>query len=117
MRTTGSTDPQQGTETPNKLAFPPLSPPPGHGELVTRYPLAGDASGALAEYEYTYEQGENRQLELGVSAWNSTVTMRANISVEEDLTLRYGLRGGFDYELHRLGEGEGLVWSLPLLGS
>jgi hypothetical protein len=53
------------------------------GELLSRYPLAEDASGAVAEYEYKYEQGANRALEIGVSALGSNVKVRADVSIGE----------------------------------
>ncbi|WP_158761685.1 hypothetical protein [Streptomyces sp. NRRL S-146] len=83
------------------------------GELLNRYPLAGDTSGAIAEYEYRYEQSSNNSLEIGVSVPSSNVKAQVQISVDGTMTLRHELRGGFNYSLHRLAEGHGILWPAP----
>ena len=81
------------------------------GALVERYPLAGDTTGALAEYEYLYERIAAGETEIGVKAFGVDLSLKASVERARSMTVNYQLAGGFDYELHGLGAGDGLVWA------
>ena len=87
-------------------AEPPL------GERVETYPLAGDTSGAIATYEYSYKRQAGHKLSIGTKAFGADLSMDVEVGVAHTFTVSYDLRGGADYDLHRLREGEGLPWSL-----
>jgi hypothetical protein len=48
-----------------------------------------------------------------VKALHIDAKVRAAVDMGGALALECELRGGFDYELRRLAEGEGAVWSNP----
>ncbi|MEV1177558.1 hypothetical protein [Nonomuraea sp. NPDC049784] len=97
------------TGNPGLLLLPPRDAPP-IGDLAERYPLAGDATGALATYEHVLSSMFGHSLNIGVQAFGSDVGIRTAIETSTSVTLTYELRGGFDYELHFLAEGQGRVW-------
>jgi hypothetical protein len=97
---------------PGLLLLSPDADPP-IGELSRTYPLAGDTTEAIASYEYKYQQKADRHLEIGVTAFHLDAKVRAAVQINGSLSLKYELRGGYDYALHRLTEGDGLLWSTP----
>jgi hypothetical protein len=103
LRTTGA---------PGLLLLPNGASPP-IGEVAQRYPLSGDASGAVATYEYAYMRSRNGDLNLGAKAYGIDLSLKASVTLSRSVTLTYGLVAGVDYELHWLEEGNGLVWGQP----
>lgn len=85
-----------------------LEPP--IGERVETYLLAGDTSGAVATYEYTAEKMASRKMNLGAKVLGAELSIGTEITRNNQMVLTYGLRGGRDYELHRVADGDGLVW-------
>jgi hypothetical protein len=83
---------------------------PPIGDLVQSYPLAGDTSGAVATYEYTAEKAASRKMSLGAKVFGAELSIGTEITRNNQMVLTYGLRGGSDYELHRVTDGDGLVW-------
>lgn len=86
-------------------AVPPIGP------LEQTYQLAGDPSGTPATYEYSYEQTRAPDVKLGVEAFGAKLGVEASATMKTTVTLTFELRGGVDYALHRLAEGDGLLWS------
>ncbi|MER7151399.1 hypothetical protein [Streptomyces lydicus] len=97
------------TGSPGLLLLPAGTTPPV-GDVAQRYTLAGDTSGALATYEHMLFSMFGRSLNVGVQAFGSDVGIHTAVEMSTLVTLTYELRGGFDYELHFLEEGEGRVW-------
>ena len=83
---------------------------PPSGEEVTQFPLSGDTSGALSTYEWTYTAESYKALTLGISAFNSSLSLKCDTKLTEAISLTYELRGGYDYSLCAAGEGDGLLW-------
>jgi hypothetical protein len=83
---------------------------PPAGPLTQKYSLVNDSTGALATYEHMLSWLDTRKLNLGVRAFGSDLGVHAKVERKTSITLTYELRGGFDYELHSLQEGEGRVW-------
>ncbi|MGZ4317060.1 MAG: hypothetical protein ACXVRS_14695 [Gaiellaceae bacterium] len=86
---------------------------PPIGEFAEKYPLSGDTSGAVATYEYAYTHSRSGDLSLGLKAYGIDLSLKATVTLSRSVTLTYGLVSGFDYELHRLEEGNCLVWEQP----
>jgi hypothetical protein len=83
---------------------------PAIGSLEQTYPLAGDPSGTPATYEYSYTQSRALDLKLGVKAFGSELKVESSATLEAAVSLTFELASGVDYELHRLAEGDGLLW-------
>ncbi len=90
---------------------------PDPGALVRTFPLAGDTSGEIATYEYSYTQSSPRSLAVSIHALGADVGLKGSQSLQQSLTLRYELRGGYDYHLHNAATEEGLVWTCQGSGS
>lgn len=84
---------------------------PPSGPLVQRFPLAGDTTGAIATYKWTYARTSRRNLSLGVEAFHTQLSVTVGTELTTQVTLRYELRGGHDYTLLRAAEGDGLLWA------
>jgi hypothetical protein len=82
-------------------------------DVIKTYPLEGDKSGDLAEYRYEYGTEAGTSMTIGVEALGISAKIKPSVSINGSLALTFQLRGGFDYELHRIAEGHGLVWSRP----
>jgi hypothetical protein len=80
------------------------------GELVSKYPLADDTTGALAKYKYSDKASASKELQLGIKAFGVDVKLKAEAKRSTSVEVTYELKGGFDYELRRFAEGDGLVW-------
>lgn len=85
-------------------AKPPL------GERVQRYQLADDTSGASATYEYRYQKKAAHKLSIGAKAFGADLSLNVEVGLVHAITVGYELRGGTDYDLHDLSEGDGLLW-------
>jgi hypothetical protein len=83
---------------PGLLLLPPDAVPP-LGKRVENYQLSGDGSGATAEYKYEYGHSSNIEHKIGVKAFGADIKLVAQTQLCTSITLAYGLRGGFDYEL------------------
>ncbi len=81
------------------------------GELVSKYPLAGDSTGALAKYKYSDEHSASVELSLGIKAFGADLKLKGEAKRNTSVEVTYELKGGFDYELRRFAEGDGLVWA------
>jgi hypothetical protein len=91
------------------LLSPDSTPPVG--DLAETFLLSGDTSGALATYEYVYTRSGAGALEIGAKAFNLDISVKAQVNISKTTTLTYNLRGGYDYGLRRLSEGDGLFWT------
>jgi hypothetical protein len=72
--------------------------------------IAGDTSGGLATYEHKYENHRAGRIDVGVTAFGAQAQLGAEISISGEVTLSLELRGGFDYDLHALETGDGILW-------
>ena len=93
------------------LSLLPSSARLAAGDLVCRYPLAGDTSGALAKYKYSDERTGSIELSLGFKAFGADLKLKGQVKRSTSVEVTYELKGGFDYELRRFAEGDGLVWA------
>lgn len=98
------------SSAPGLLLMPPGGRPPA-GPPVTRFPLAGDTTGAIALYTWKYERRSKLDLDIGLEAFNSKISLRIGTELATNVTLKYGLRGGHDYVLHGVAQGDGLMWA------
>lgn len=96
--------------SPGLLLVPPGATPPA-GAPVQRFPLAGDTSGALASYRWKYERTAKLEVNVGLEAFQSKVSLKIGTELTTQVRLEYGLRGGHDYVLLRAAEGDGLLWA------
>jgi hypothetical protein len=84
---------------------------PPTGLSVQRFPLAGDTTGALATYKWVYANTSKRKLSVGVDAFHTSLSLIVGTELTTQVTLQYELRGGHDYVLLRVDEGDGLLWA------
>jgi hypothetical protein len=91
------------------LLAPDARPPIGAVEQT--YPLAGDTSGAPATYKFAYKQTKSHGLKVGIKAFGADLSLESSSTLETSVSLSFGLPGGRDYELHRLAEGDGVLWA------
>jgi hypothetical protein len=84
---------------------------PPTGPSVQRFPLAGDTTGALASYKWVYSRTSKMNLSVGLDAFHTTLSLTVGTELTTQVTLQYELRGGHDYVLLRVGEGDGLLWA------
>jgi hypothetical protein len=84
---------------------------PPTGEEVTRFPLSGDTTQAIATYQWTYKRSKNKMVTLGVNAFNSSLNLSYESELTDAISLTYELRGGHDYTLLSAAEGDGLLWA------
>lgn len=84
---------------------------PPRGPLVQTYPLAGDPTGTLATYTYSYEQEKPSSSQIGLDIPGVKLSLTAQSSMTSSVTVTYQLRSGRDYKLYRVGDGDGLVWA------
>ena len=98
--------------SPGLRVLPPETRLPA-GPPVQRFPLAGDTTGALATYQWTYQRGSEKHLEIGLEAFNSKMALSVGTELTTLVTLKYELRGGYDYVLLSAAEGDGMLWAPP----
>lgn len=103
----------RANSAPGLLLLPSGTKPPA-GPSIQRFPLAGDTTGALAAYEWTYERKSEMHVELGLEAFNSKISLNVGTSFTTQAALKYELRGGYDYVLFSAAEGDGLLWGPPV---
>ena len=100
--------------SPGLLVLPPGTGPPA-GLLVRRFPLAGDTTGALATYQWVYKRTSRLHTQIGLDVFGGKLSMNVGTELTTQVTLTYGLRGGYDYVLLGVAQGDGLLWALPAL--
>lgn len=103
----------RASSVPGLLLLPAGTSPPA-GPPIQRFPLAGDTTGALAAYEWTYERKSEMHAELGLEAFNSKFSLNVGTELTTQVALKYELRGGYDYLMFRAAEGDGLLWGPPV---
>jgi hypothetical protein len=96
--------------SPGLLLLSSEARPPA-GSSVQRFPLAGDTTGALATYRWVYARTAKKNLSLGLSAFDTKVSLTVGTELTTQVTLQYELRGGHDYALLRVAGGDGLLWA------
>jgi hypothetical protein len=101
---------QSQQQSPGLLLLAADAVPPV-GKVANRFPLSGDTSGAIATYGYRYQAGNRKNLQLGLKAFGADIKVKTEVMMQRDIRLSYGLRGGSDYELYRLADGDGLLWA------
>jgi hypothetical protein len=82
------------------------------GELKRRYRLSGDPTGAITHYVDTYERAGSRKTALELKVFGAQVSFEAEVQQDENVVLTFELRGGHDYALHYLSNGNGYLWVL-----
>jgi hypothetical protein len=78
------------------------------GKALAAYALRHDVG--VSEYEYTYTQGIQTNLELGLSSKQASSSLEVTAKLEGSLTFRYSLSGGYNYTLHQTADGKGIAW-------
>jgi hypothetical protein len=96
--------------SPGLLLLSSKTRPPG-GPLLRRFPLAGDTTGALATYKWMYARTSKKTLSIGADAFRTSLSLTVGTELTTEVALEYGLRGGHDYALHGIAEGDGLLWA------
>jgi hypothetical protein len=96
--------------SPGLLLLSSRARPPA-GRPVQRFPLAGDTTGALATYTWVYARTSKKNLSLGVDAFHTKLSLTVGTELTTQVTLQYELRGGHDYALLSVAEGDGLLWA------
>lgn len=96
--------------SPGLLLLSSSAKPPA-GPSVQRFPLAGDTTGALATYTWVYARTAKKNLSVGVNAFQTDLSLTVGTELTTQVTLQYELRGGHDYDLLRVAEGDGLLWA------
>lgn len=81
------------------------------GPVAEKYPLRDDQSGAIASYSYKYEASSKIGAQIGLKASGVDLSLKSQVELGQSVTLNFGLRGGFDYQLHLVDEGQGVVWA------
>lgn len=84
---------------------------PKAGELEETYEIAGDTSGAIATYGYSYDQAKVPTVKLGVKAFGADLSVTCEATLETTVSLTFELPGGEDYELHRTAGTDGVMWT------
>lgn len=84
---------------------------PPRGPLVQTYPLAADPTRTAATYVYSYEQDKPSSVQVGLSAHGVKLGLTAESSMTSSVAVAYRLRSGRDYRLHRVRDGDGLIWA------
>jgi hypothetical protein len=95
---------------PGLLLLPPGTTPP-EGAPVQRFPLAGDTTGALATYQWKYTRTSKRNAEVGLEAFGMKASLKVGSELSTQVVLKYELRGGYDYVLLNVAQGDGLLWA------
>lgn len=85
---------------------------PSTGSRITTYQLAGDITGDVSTYSYDYKQSNTLGFSLKVPVFGVDVGLKAQVVLESEIGLTYSLKGGRDYSLHYLQEGQGITWSV-----
>jgi hypothetical protein len=80
------------------------------GAVVDEYPLAGDTSGAPADFSTSYAKERSDRVDLGGKAFGAEVKLSADVTIAETITLSLKLTGGHDYVLRRFKTGQGMLW-------
>ena len=96
----------QPAASPGLCLLSAASRPPTGGE-ITRFPLAGDTTGALSTYQWTYKRSTKMTATLGVKAFNSALTLNYGSTLTDQVSLTYELRGGHNYGLLAAAQGHG----------
>ncbi|WP_326743419.1 hypothetical protein [Streptomyces sp. NBC_01768] len=98
---------------PSACMLPPGATLP-MGDVAMHYRLSGDSSGAVSNHTYEYKKNLYDYLpdtaQLGLKAFDADLSIKVNVDMTWEASLDYELRSGFDYELHHVVEGHGLVW-------
>jgi len=84
---------------------------PKAGEHEQTYEIAGDASGAIATYGYSYDQAKVPTVKLGVKAFGADLSVSCEATLETAVSLTFELPGGKDYELYRTAGTDGVMWT------
>jgi hypothetical protein len=84
---------------------------PPFGTRQDRYPLAGDRSGAIASFEYVYTQATNIPMKIGIKTYGVDLGLNFQARLSRNVKLTYDLCGGYDYDLYRTAEGDGVLWA------
>jgi hypothetical protein len=99
----------QQRANPGLLLLSADSTPP-FGRREARYELAGDPTGEIASFELMYGRTRKLPLRVGIKAFGSDLGLHFQAEIERRVTMAYDLRGGYDYELYRIAEGDGILW-------
>jgi hypothetical protein len=102
---------QQETNPGLMLLSSDAIPPFGRRDLI--YELADDRTGAIASYEYTYGRVKKLPLRVGIKAYGTDLGVYFQAAMDHKVKLACDLRGGYDYELYRTAEGDGILWASP----
>ena len=94
------------------VALIPVGGGPTAGALVNTYPLSDDTSGGIAAYGYEYTQARTVGFGLGLKAFGADISLTVDVTLERAVGLTYKLKGGHEYQLHQLSEGQGIVWKV-----
>jgi len=84
---------------------------PKAGEHEQTYEIAGDPSGAIATYGYSYDQAKVPTVKLGVKAFGADLSVSCEATLETAVSLTFELPGGKDYELYRTAGTDGVMWT------
>ena len=98
------TDPEPAVTLVPRDAYPSL------GARIKTYPLTGDTTGDVSTYGYKYKQSQTAGFSLKVEAFGADIGFKVEVALEREVELTYALKGGYDYSLHYLDEGEGIAW-------
>jgi hypothetical protein len=85
--------------------------PPRRGDIKRRYRLSRDKPGAIFEEIEKYEQTGSRRAALDLKVFGAQVAFEAQVQQDENVALTYQLRGGHDYALHYVVDGDGYLWA------
>jgi hypothetical protein len=99
------TDASPGLLLLSSQARPPV------GRTVQRFPLVGETTGALAAYTWVYARSSKKNLSVGLDAFHTKLSLSVGTELTTQVTLQYEPRGGHDYTLPRVAEGDGLLWA------
>jgi hypothetical protein len=94
---------------PGSLSLAPDTEPP-LGSFVKTYPLAGDTSGTITTFGYEYRRGKAGKLTVGVTTHDVELGLTAESRMQSAVGLKFKLRSGLDYRLHKTLEGNRVLW-------
>ena len=84
---------------------------PLFGRQEDRFELAGDTTGEIASFVVNYGRTRKLPVRIGVRAYGVDLGLSFQTAIERRVTMAYDLAGGYDYELYRTAEGDGVLWA------
>jgi hypothetical protein len=83
------------------------------GEFITRFPLSGDPTGAVATFKEKYAPTAKKTNQFGLTAQGLEVGLSAVSDFASSVEIKYALTAGTDYWLFCARDGDGYLFGEP----